>query len=289
MKAKTTDLNMLAPNRKTKPKISWEERVTEFFRIHNADKASGIGSASFVTRDNRLELAMQMFRTLRNKLNYMLDDPMNLKPKHVEALIKYWIEKGNSPATIDVKLSALRFMAGKADKGDIVKPLGFYAPNFRKEASRQESKDVKAPVDFWPLWEIVYQDKKDVGMLLLVLVIFQIPIASVLRLRPLIADKGNGTHIEIWDSANHGNPRLITLDTPLKRAVLAAACNYVMKTKMDANAFIGLSENDIDQNRGRFYNCLEKHGISRKSGMTAKDLVASEDLTFLVKHGLLQA
>lgn len=54
------------------------------------------------------------------ELGYRQMHATSLRPKHVEALVKYWLESSISPGTLKNRMAALRWWAGKVNKQNVV-------------------------------------------------------------------------------------------------------------------------------------------------------------------------
>jgi site-specific recombinase XerC len=68
------------------------------------------------TRSRILDLAANQL----HELGYRHMQPTSLKPKHVEALIAHWRERGIGTATLKNRLSALRWWAQKVNRESII-------------------------------------------------------------------------------------------------------------------------------------------------------------------------
>src|SRR5690606_29893758 len=63
---------------------------------------------------------LELMATQLQELGYRRMQSRSLKPKHVEALVTRWREKGISTGTLKNRLSVLRWWAGKVNKSDVV-------------------------------------------------------------------------------------------------------------------------------------------------------------------------
>lgn len=88
----------------------------------NAGRRVNGNVASHSTTSSYGDVLKKCFRQLL-ALGYKLEDPRNLKEKHVEALCRHWVEKGIAPSTMKTDLSKLRIFARWIDKHNLVKSL----------------------------------------------------------------------------------------------------------------------------------------------------------------------
>ena len=79
---------------------------------HNRD-----GSRS--TQANR-ERMLTLIANQLHQLGFRQLQATSLKPKHVEALVQHWQQKGIAPATIKNRMAALRWWAEKVDKRNVI-------------------------------------------------------------------------------------------------------------------------------------------------------------------------
>jgi len=81
-------------------------------QFHNKD-------GSFATRAARAAILDQAANTLHD-MGYRRMQPKSLKPKHVEALLAHWVDKGLSAGTIKNRMAHLRGWAQKVGKPAVV-------------------------------------------------------------------------------------------------------------------------------------------------------------------------
>ena len=74
---------------------------------------------SFTTQRDRERLLTQMAEQL-HELGYRHMRAQSLKPKHVEALVKDWMQQELSVGSIKNRMAMLRWWAQKADKQNVV-------------------------------------------------------------------------------------------------------------------------------------------------------------------------
>ena len=77
---------------------------------------------SFATQAKRADILYQVARELYDNLGFKIKNIYNLKPQHVEVLVKSWQSRGLSVSTIKDKISALRWLSVKINKPDLIPP-----------------------------------------------------------------------------------------------------------------------------------------------------------------------
>ncbi len=74
---------------------------------------------SFSTQATRRRM-LDLIANQLHKLGYRRMQAKSLKPKHIDALVSLWKERGISVGTFKNRLSALRWWANKVGKSDII-------------------------------------------------------------------------------------------------------------------------------------------------------------------------
>ena len=91
------------------------------YQIKNICKHNKDGS--FKTQADRSRILQAFGKELRGELGFKLEKVHNLKEKHINAVVEQWKEKGLSPATVKNRMSALRWLAEKVDKPEVIPQL----------------------------------------------------------------------------------------------------------------------------------------------------------------------
>lgn len=105
----------------TKNTGGWKGRLSAILREHAHKSERHPGKAvSSLTRDKRWAVLFAAFGTLREELGFRIEEPANLKRKHVQALVTHWETAGKSPGTIQNGVSILRLYAGWIGKPGLV-------------------------------------------------------------------------------------------------------------------------------------------------------------------------
>lgn len=280
---------ILAKANETRPHAGgWKHKLAAIIRSHNFAKAGGRGTTSFRTRDGRTELLFSAFTTLRG-LGYKIEEPTRLKPKHVEALVKLWIDQGLQISTIDKKLSVLRVFCTWLGKRDIVKSLHEYVPGASRTYAAEQDKSWSAHgIDFWEIWDKASKLNEYVAMQLLLIAAFGARKEEALMFRPLACSRAGGLYIELFDGTKGGRPRTVPVDDLFKVQVLATLKHFVLSRYTTPNAHIGNPSKTLEQNERTYYYVLERCGITKGDlGVTGHGLRAEYANDELEKRGVV--
>lgn len=85
--------------------------LTQIYR-HNRD-------GSYKTQADRQRILLLIGKQLL-EMGYRLNHAGGLGTRHIEALVKHWTEEELNPGSIKNRMSALRWLAGKINKQNIV-------------------------------------------------------------------------------------------------------------------------------------------------------------------------
>ena len=274
-------------NHNNKRLEGWKHELKTIIDEHNSTKVSGRGSVSYRTRDKRKKMLFKMFNTLRTDLNYKIENPANLKEKHIEALVKHWIDAGLSAGTIDNNLSVLRTLCSWMGKVNMVKSLADYAPGMRRTYAAQTDKSWSGNgVDFWAVWDKVCSKDKNVGMQLLLVAALGARRKEAVMFRPIVY--GHEHYIELLSGTKNGRGRTVPVDDDFKRTVVATLKQFVLSKSRGVKGHIGNPDKNLEQNLSRYDNVLRRCGVSKAElGVTGHGLRAEFVIDELEKRGLV--
>lgn len=265
----------------------WQHKLKMILLEHNHQKKNQKGQASYRSQEARATRLFDCFRTLRRDLHYGIEDPKNLKPRHVEALVKFWVEKELAPSSIDNNLSVLRLFSGWVNKNGMVKSLSDYAPDVKRTYAATRDKSWSANVeDPWALWERVYQEDKNIGMQLLFGMAFGARKKEMLCFKPFIDVRKY--IIVLKDGVKGARIRDVEIETEFQHAVLEALKDHIRKRKGTPKEWIGDPRKTLKQNESRYYYVLRKCGVTMAGeGVTGHGLRVEFALSQLEKRGLV--
>lgn len=171
---------------------------------------------SFGTQAQRSKV-LQLSATQLVAMGYRHLTTHTIKPKHVDALTKQWIEEGLSPGTIKNRMSALRWWASKVNRQNIIaKSNAHYGIPDRKFVA--DVSKAKALTDDG-LDKI---NDAHVRMSLVLQCAFGLRREEAIKFSPSYADRGD--HLELKASwTKGGKARVIPIRTAEQREVLNRA------------------------------------------------------------------
>ena len=171
---------------------------------------------SYSTQANRARMLNQIANQLQD-MGYRRMTTHSLKPKHVDALVKYWLSEGMAAGTIKNRMNCLRWWAAKVDRRNVVaRSNDFYGIPDRQFVSN-ESKAVA--VDDQTLSAIA---DEHVRMSLELQRSFGLRREESIKFAPAYADQGD--HIRLKASwTKGGKARVIPILTQEQRNVLNRA------------------------------------------------------------------
>lgn len=251
-------------------------RLQRILDVHNGDALRKRKVISSKTREERARTLFLCFRQLHSA-GLKLADPANLKPKHVEFLMKKWEAEGLSAATLQCRLSCLSALAAWVGKPGMLTAPGTYLldPSKAKRTYLAQTDKSWSPkvADIDGLIEKVAAEDKYVGMQLRVIAAFGLRRKEGVMFRPFRAHKKTdvGEYIELTSTSGTkgGRPRVVPVTNDRQREVLAAA-------KVLANtpgAHIGDPTLNLQQQLARFSNLMTKYKITKAAlGATAHGL-----------------
>lgn len=227
-------------------------------------------AASHKTHNTRAQVLYASFRELR-QLGFRLDEPANLKPKHLQALVKLWEEDGQSPSTIQNKISVFRVFTGWIGKAGMIRDTESYVQTPGAATRSYVAKEPKSWTANAVSTEIIQQVEQfdaRVGMQLNLCLMFGLRVKETIEFKPHRVDKGD--YMIVTDGTKGGRARAVPLDTPEKRQLLEQCKKLVGFAK---NSFLGDPGHSLLQNKNRFYYVMKKFGITRlQLGVTAHGL-----------------
>ena len=171
---------------------------------------------SFTTQRDRERLLTQMAEQL-HELGYRHMRAQSLKPKHVEALVKDWMQQELSVGSIKNRMAVLRWWAQKADKQNVVARSNAYygIPDRQFVTNTSKAKTLSAP-DLEKICD------PHVRMSLELQQLFGLRREETIKFMPDYANRGD--HLVLKDSwTKGGKARVVPVRTDAQRALLERA------------------------------------------------------------------
>jgi integrase len=244
------------------------------YNHQHARKHKGVG---FKTMLERQRLYASFFTELRQHTAYRNLDPRQLANRHVEVVVRRWLERGLKTATLHNYLSFLRTFAGWIGKRGMVREPAYYVGSESPHAHRcgvatedgswtARNVEIKAKIA-----EIASFDSWS-GMQLELELHFGLRGKEARHLRPhgaiipreaahardAAAFPECQTFLHISAGAKGGRPRDVPIATDEQRELLARVLSAVAP-----GGFVGRPGFTTSQNQARFYYVIRKFGISK--------------------------
>lgn len=245
-------------------------KLIAIMRQHSHRSADGSKNVSFETKEKRSQLIFGAFDDLR-QLGYKLQDPENLRVKHIQALGHYWEKEGKSASTIQQYLSALRvFCTWIGKEGMIRKPEEYVADPKSVQRSYIPKTDKSwcaLGVDYQEIASRVAEIEPRVGVYLKLAVIFGLRRNECISLQPHKADHGD--YLLVESGTKGGRLRKIDIRTPEQRALLEEC----KKLTPNLNGHIGIPGYSKKEMLNRFDTVMRSAGITKSEmGITMHGL-----------------
>ena len=260
--------------KKTKPHYGWQTELRKLLDQHNKQHSSRDKTVGVETRKQREEVLYQSFNELR-QLGFKVEHPKNFQEMHFKALLKYWLDKGLSAATLQKKTSVFRTFTTWMGKGNMLKPLEDYV-----EDKSRVRRDQVARVDkSWSTNGVSYEDKLAqmmecdirLGAQMMMIKAYGLRRAEAVMFRPIVAMRlgVESTSIVIEFGTKGGRPRSLAINNDEKRAAL----EFAVKVAKAGIGHIGWEELTLKQAIRKYANAMIKFKITKKDlGVTGHGL-----------------
>lgn len=175
-------------------------------------------SGSYKTKAQRLYALCAMARLLQKDLGYLnFRNAANLKPRHIEGLLKHWQESGLGAATIKNNLAHLRTWARWIGKEGIIPASNDTLGAERRSYVPKETRALELSAEQLDLvvdarLRLVFRLERAFGLRR----------EEALKLIPTLADKGN--YLDLVGSwCKGGKPRTVPIRTDFQRQLVDEA------------------------------------------------------------------
>jgi integrase len=201
------------------------------------------------------------------ELGYRLEDPRNIKEKHIRALCAEWHRRNRAPSTIRNYLSSLRIFCGWIGKEGFVKDVYYYLPDVPREelcvptVTKRSKSWAEVGIDVGAkVAEALALDWR-FGLMIMAQVSFGLRLMEVLQMQPWKCDKGDKFAAY---KTKGGRPRDIDIDTPVQRGVMD-----FIKSKIGKKESLGWSvktdgsAGSLKYSRSHYNYLMKKIGINK--------------------------
>ena len=209
---------------------------------------------SYATQAQR-ERVLTLLANQLHDLGFRKMKAKSLKPKHVEALVKLWLQSDIAPGTIKNRMTALRWWARKVDKKSVVARSNdhYGIPRRRYSNSADRTRILEAE-------KLARIRDPYVRMALELQDAFGLRREEAIKIRPHLADKGDTLWLKpSWTKG--GREREVPIRTDTQREVLARARALAGKASL-----IPAHKMYIDQLRLYVRECI-RVGLDRMHGL----------------------
>lgn len=253
----------------------WKAMVQEIITANVHKRVNG-RVASNRTMEHNATVIFVAMKTLHYKLNAPVKNPYNLRDKHIEKLVVYWLQEGKAAATMRNDLSVLRKFFGWMGKPNAVRTLKEYLPDVDPERLRvsSQTKVTKS----WSACGIDVEKKlaeafaidDRFGMMIALQLAFGLRRREAVRVRPWVSDQRDvGKEVFILytnDGTKGGRQRVIPIEFPFQVWVL----DYI-KARVGKRSHMGWAKTTrglnttLEKNIKRYEYLMSKLGISKEN------------------------
>lgn len=236
-------------------------------RDQAAHKKKKVGAS---TQDKRETVILGFFSDMF-RLGFHIKSIYNLKQKHLIAVFNHLEKKGQSPSTIQNKISIMRVFCNWLGKNGMVIESSNYVKNKASVRRSMVAKEDKSwdghGVDvLTKLPEIAKKDEV-VALELELCWAFGLRVKEAIMLRPAVAHSGD--FLWVREGTKGDRTRVVPVKNDAQRDVLERAKAVADKK----SGFIGPRGKTYEQKRRHFYYILESFGITlREEEITAHGL-----------------
>ena len=240
-------------------------------KIHLRRSADGRKVVSHATIADRSEFYSRMVREL-HALGYRMVDIHQLKPKHVEALMKHWEAAGLSASTLQKRFSHIKVLCGWIGKASMLGDTGASYLDDPERYQRHYGADhdhswTAQGVDPHEKIAEIAADDADVARVLRLQYAFGLRLQEASLLNP-VRDVLDQKTLRVVSGTKGGRPRVVPIETEDQRALLVEARRQAEGTERSMIP----PHYDLKHWLTRCYTVLTRHGVTRKNGLVTHGL-----------------
>lgn len=254
------------------PVTDWKGKLKEI--VFDFQTRSFTGKQKFkvsnATAKKRSDVIFLCFSQIREG-GFKLNDPLNIKPKHIIYLVNLWLENNLSPSTITNRISIMKLFTEFIDKPGLVLSPEEYVMDkslVKRTYVNQEDKSWKAKeIDAEEIAQQAMEIDPYSGHQILLMMNFGLRLKEAVCMKPFKSDYGE--HLLVMDGTKGGRTRIVPIDSPSKRSIVDSCKKLV--SKVDKN--MCAPERRIEQEINRIYYVMKLLGITQKQlGVTVHGL-----------------
>lgn len=230
------------------------------------------------------------------RLGYEIENPENIREKHIEALVRSWYDQGLAAKTIQNQRSVLKKFSGWIGKPGLVKTAQEYVPEAEPGAfvvNGVATKSKSWSENGLNVEEMIHKaealDDRLADLLRLEL-LFGLRVNEVLQIKLWEDDHGHYLNIRPGIGKG-GRPRCIPIETEIQRVVLNYVKSRYKKTEhMGWKYTVGGKAGSLEASRARYYRGMRALGaVKSVSGVSGHGLRAEYAENKAMLHGLIPA
>ena len=213
---------------KLQKRIDWKNELNEIVTLNNGTSSRRPNAvSSYATQKKRRETLFSAFADLRT-LGYKLESVRNIKTKHVRAVVHYWIKEGQSPSTVQNKISILRVFCGWIGKGGMLPESKYLADEdqahhvTRSYLATVDKSWSGKDIDFEATIKQIAESDPVIAMQLELQRAFGLRRKESWMLRPKSNLEGGMLHV--LNGTKGGRTRMVPVRTEYQRELLGRAC-----------------------------------------------------------------
>lgn len=262
MKAKTNALGVAAEKQNRRP-ITMKMRLKEIVNANKTGAARLNKIVGFETQALRETILFQGFSQLKT-LGFHLHDPSNFKPKHMEALGKFWEAQDLKSATIQNRISIFRVFCCWIGKPNMIGDSANYVEDKERVKRTYAAKKDKSwsakekEIDFEGILDTVLAEEPRVAVYILLGLNFGLRLREAFMLKPHRADKL--MYVALAEGTKGARDRTVPIESDDQKAVIEMAKQFAN----GVNGHIGMPNKSLLQTRNRVNYVLRKCGITSK-------------------------
>lgn len=226
--------------------------------------------ASHSTMKKRCQVLFLAFGQLREG-GFKIENPRNLRPQHVHYLMQRWEDQGLSASVLANRFSILKSFCdflGKPGMLDLPENFVRDPASLRRSTVATRDKSWSGnDVDAGEIVRLLEEDDPYSAMQVRLMQAFGLRLKEAVSFQPVLSDYKDCIMVD--RGTKGGRPRLVPIDSEIKREVLDAAKNLVKKPTQN----LCRPGNKVHQEIAHLYYALRKVGVSAKGfGVTPHGL-----------------
>lgn len=254
------------------PVADWKGKLKEIVFEFQTRRFTGKQKfkVSNATTKKRSGVIFLCFTQIREG-GFKLNDPLNIKPKHVIYLVNLWLENNLSPSTITNRISIMKLFTEFIGKPGLVLSPEEYVMDktlVKRNYVNEDDKSWKAKeIDAEQIAQQAIEIDPYSGHQILLMMNFGLRLKEAVSMKPFKSDYGE--HLLVMDGTKGGRTRIVPIDSPSKRFIVDS-CKKLVST-IDKN--MCAPERRIEQEINRLYYVMKLLGITQNQlGLTAHGL-----------------